>query len=150
METEDSCNICGDSFDEKCSTTLVCNHKYHYECIQKTFMYDRKRMNSCPLCRKPSGMLPLVNGLQKLIRGIHYINTYPESYNPGKCSELLKSGKRKGCACGVKCALGQTICKRHHTAAMKKQAKLKHKESMIESMIESNNDLNTNQQTIVV
>ena len=75
-EEEIFCDICGESHKLKSVHTLQCNHSYHYECIQKSFLYDRKRHNNCPLCRKPAGLLPLVNGLPKLIKGIHYKGCY--------------------------------------------------------------------------
>jgi len=152
MVSDELCNICGDKLSDKYTISLNCNHTYHYECIQKTFMYDRKKMNNCPLCRQSNGILPLVNGLQKLIKGIHYVNEYPKTYNAGKCCEILKSGKRKGMTCGIKCALGMDICKRHHTSKIKKEEKLQKKqEKQSDKSVSTHiNDLNiTNEVTVV-
>tara|TARA_B100000686_G_C16453450_1_gene793324 strand:- start:208 stop:648 length:441 start_codon:yes stop_codon:yes gene_type:complete len=118
-----NCDICGEPHKLKYVQKLTCGHCYHYECIQKSFMYDRKNHNQCPLCRKPHGLLPLINGLPKIIRGIHYISNYPVNYDPGKCTEIIKSGKRKGLECGCKCLLGFNICKRHHTSKLKREEK---------------------------
>ena len=156
---EDYCAICSEDSNTKYVHTLPCGHKFHYECIQKSFQYDRTKMNQCPACRKPSGLLPLVNGLPKLLKNIHYYNTYPKDYKVTRCVEILKSGKRKGVSCSAKCMLGFTICKRHHTSKIKKEAKMKEKQNKTAnkpanktaiSAAAKANDLNTNQQTIVV
>ena len=113
-DEEDPCgDICGDTIQSKCSLTLKCNHTYHYECIQKTFLMDRKKRNKCPLCSQIHGLLPLVNGIPKLYYGIHYLDEYPKDYQCKPCTQLLKSGKRKGCECGAKPMLGSEVCKRH-------------------------------------
>ena len=126
-EEDPCCDICGDSQRNKYMQTLKCNHSYHYECILKAFMSDRKRSNQCPLCRQPHGLLPLVNGLTKISKGIHYLNQYPVDYvqllGYNSCQAILKSGKRKSQSCGSKCMLGLTMCKRHHTAKLKKEDK---------------------------
>lgn len=127
VETELCCDICGDALNSKYVHTLKCNHSYHYECIMKTFMYDKKRSNQCPLCRTKNGLLPLVNGLPKLTRGIHFYNLdngLPH-YECKPCIAILQSGKRKGLSCGSKCKLGFSICKRHHTSKLTKEKKVK-------------------------
>ena len=147
---EDYCEICGEDSNQKYVHTLPCGHSYHYECIQKTFQYDRTKRNKCPACRKPSNLLPIVNSLPRLILNIHYYGTSPPSYTSTRCEEVLKSGKRKGCACNAKCMLGFNICKRHHISMLKKEAKKKNKESKQDTnQYTTVNDLNTNQQTIV-
>jgi hypothetical protein len=120
---DDICAICGDSKKDKYIQTLQCNHCFHYECIQKTFQCDSKKNNLCPLCRQPHGLLPIVNGIPKLIIGIHYKTQCPKFYSSTKCDHKLISGKRKGEECGAKCMLGFNICKRHHTSILKKQSK---------------------------
>ena len=124
-EEELCCDICGDLQSEKYVHTLKCNHSYHYECIMKSFMCDRKRLNQCPLCRQCHGLLPIVNGLTKLTWGIHYVSNVtclPEWTN-NPCNSTLKSGKRKGLQCGSKCMIGSPMCKRHHTAKLKNDKK---------------------------
>jgi hypothetical protein len=115
------CDICGEAHNLKYVHTLDCNHCFHYDCIMKTFMMDIKKYNKCPLCRKSSGLLPLINGLPKIIKGIHYITEYPSNYQSTKCSVILKSGKRKGQECGSKCIVGFDMCKRHHISKIKKE-----------------------------
>jgi hypothetical protein len=122
-EEEVCCDICGEPHNEKYVQTLRCNHSFHYECIQKSFKYNQKHVNNCPLCNVSHGLLPMVNGLPKLIKGIHFINQYPTDYQSKPCNELLKSGKRKGEECGAKCMLGFTICKRHHISTLKQKNK---------------------------
>ena len=35
---EEECAICGILLKDKYSYTLNCNHKFHYECLMKSFM----------------------------------------------------------------------------------------------------------------
>ena len=111
--SDEDCAICGEPLTDKCFHELDCGHTYHYECILKTYTHNRVK-TQCPLCRKNGGLLPLVNGLTKLQKYIHYIDEYPE-YTSSKCTTILKSGKRKGQTCDNKCMIGQTMCKRHFT-----------------------------------
>lgn len=117
--TDTCCDICGDLLNDKCVIKLNCNHSFHYECVMKTFLADKKKINQCPLCRRKHGPLPVVNGLSKLTSGIHFIdaNDLPELINI-PCSTILKSGKRKGEPCNAKCMLGMDHCKRHHLSAL--------------------------------
>ena len=120
------CDICGDLLNDKCVIKLNCNHSFHYECVMKSFQCEKKKMNSCPLCRQTHGLLPVVNGLTKVTRGIHYIDykNIPQLNNT-PCCTILKSGKRKGEACNAKCMLGMTVCKRHHLSTLKQTTKPK-------------------------
>lgn len=122
---EDYCEICSEDTNTKYVHKLPCGHSFHYECIQKTFQYDRTRTNQCPACRKSSGLLPIVNGLPRLIKGIHYNNLdngLPKVTNI-KCVEILQSGKRKNEACNCKPMIGFTMCKRHYKSKLKKESK---------------------------
>jgi len=118
--TDTCCDICGDLLNDKCVIKLNCNHSFHYECVMKSFQCEKKKMNSCPLCRQTHGLLPVVNGLTKVTRGIHYIDykNIPQLNNT-PCCTILKSGKRKGEPCNAKCMLGMTVCKRHHLSTLK-------------------------------
>ena len=120
------CDICGDLLNDKCVIKLNCNHSFHYECVMKSFQCEKKKMNSCPLCRQTHGLLPVVNGLTKVTRGIHYIDykNIPQLNNT-PCCTILKSGKRKGEPCNAKCMLGMTVCKRHHLSTLKQTNKPK-------------------------
>lgn len=125
--SEECCAVCGDNLSHKFVHTLKCNHSYHYECIMKTFTFDHKKRNECPLCRQPSGFLPLVNGLPRLHKYIHYAGNYPTNYTCTPCNVVIKLGKRKGDDCGSKCMIGLDICKRHHVSKLKAVAKAKTK-----------------------
>jgi len=130
-DKEECCDICGDTHKIKYVQTLKCNHSYHYECIMKAFICDRKKLNQCPLCRLSHGLLPVVNGLPKLTNGIHFYsitNGLPEWSNVS-CNSILQSGKRKGLQCDSKCMIGLFTCKRHHMAKLKKEDKDKDKPS---------------------
>jgi hypothetical protein len=124
MTSEECCGICGEEHSRKYVHTLKCNHSYHYECILKTFTFDRKRTNACPLCRQPNGFLPLVNGLPRLYKYIHYVGDHPTNYECTPCNIVLQSGKRKGNECGKKCMIGLSMCKRHHISALTKKDKI--------------------------
>jgi hypothetical protein len=125
-ESED-CGICGLSIKDKFSYTLACNHTFHYECLMKSFnnisyTINNKKSNQCPYCRKNSEYLPLVNGLKKIIPGIHCSiesdtissknKELKEKYNQ-KCDYILTRGKNKGNYCGKNCSLGYNTCKTH-------------------------------------
>ena len=116
-----TCDICADPQKDKYMYTLQCGHSFHYECIMKSFLCDRKtNYNQCPLCRQSHGLLPIVNALPRLIYGIHF-NQYPPPPKPEeiRCVEILKSGKNKGHVCGSRCMIGMNMCKRHHKSRIK-------------------------------
>jgi len=130
--TED-CDICGLSLKKGYTHELSCSHKFHYECLLKTFRMNKtkynelKKRNCCPLCRAPTGYLPIVNGLKKLEVGVHisrkdFINqkglneiySYNLTHlNNTKCNVIIKRGKRKGEECGKNCKLGYDQCGVH-------------------------------------
>ena len=43
--TDTCCDICGDLLNDKCVIKLNCNHSFHYECVMKTFLADKKKIN---------------------------------------------------------------------------------------------------------
>ena len=109
---EEDCAICGIPLNEKYTHNLSCNHKFHYECLLKTFTsnsrYEKKR---CPYCKNKCNNLPLVNGIKKPIQGIHY-NSIDELNNL-QCNHILLRGKRKGEQCGKNCKIGYNVCQSH-------------------------------------
>ena len=122
----EDCGICGLNINDKFSHILICNHKFHYECLMKTFQntpkYKSKDINQCPYCRNKIDYLPLVNGMRKIIPGVHcsYLSTdinnkkteLVNNYNI-KCQHTLQRGKNKGNTCDKNCVLGYTFCKTH-------------------------------------
>ena len=116
----EECAICGLDLDEKFSQELKCNHKFHYECLMKTFQNTycpKLKRNHCPYCRDSCGFLPVVNGLKKLQTGVHAVDIsgYCVPVNV-PCKYILKKGKNKGNACNKKCFLGYEYCKVHKKA----------------------------------
>ena len=118
----EECWICGDVLHNgKYVQELKCGHKFHYECILKTFEMDKdisngkkKYLNYCPYCSKEIGLLEIVNGLTNIKKGIHYgIKEKKPIYMNEKCISILKSGKNKGERCNRKCILGYKTCGNH-------------------------------------
>ena len=71
-------------------------------------MYNYEKTNNCPLCRQNIELLPVVNGLKKLIRGIHYTSEEYKNelnYENKPCKHILKSGKNKGQTCNCNCKI---------------------------------------------
>ena len=119
--SDEECAICALPLKDMYCETLSCSHVFHYECILKTFTVCKKQtykhVNRCPYCREKCGYLPLINGLAKVIRNIHYNpeggGLIPECPNI-RCQHILLRGKNKGTTCDKKCQLGFTQCKTHH------------------------------------
>ena len=154
--SEEDCGICGLELSDKFSYTLNCGHKFHYECLMKSFnnisyTINSKKNNQCPYCRKNSECLPLVNGLKKVIPGIHCnINSssiddkkkeLKEKYSQ-KCGYTLTRGKNKGGQCGKNCVLGYGYCKTHL-----EKMKSKHKNLISDLSLPTSNDIQQTQQT---
>ena len=124
MNNDEECSICGLELKEKYQHKLPCNHVFHYECLLKTFISlnkdTYKYSNNCPYCRSPCDYLPVVNGLKKLIVGVHFETVQEFTDENGilklknnSCQYILKKGKNKGNQCNKKCFLGYEYCKIH-------------------------------------
>ena len=125
-ETEpEDCGICGLDINDNFSYTLDRGHRFHYECLMKSFQNThkyKKEYNHCPYCRKNSDYLPLVNGLKKVVPNVHCHNNtsnikekkedLKNNYS-NRCEFLLTRGKNKGNSCGKNCSLGYNTCKTH-------------------------------------
>ena len=121
---EEDCSICGLDLKDKFCYQLKCSHEFHYECLMKTFISNPKtnkdNNNLCPYCRGKSDYLPIVNGLKKLIIGVH-VNSINDCYDENglsknkneSCKYILKRGKNKGNECSKNCFLGYKYCKVH-------------------------------------
>ena len=126
LNEEIECNICGLELKDKFCHTLGCNHVFHYECLMKTFQSTNNNKltykNSCPYCRKSCQYLPIVNGLKRIVPGVHCGNNN-QSINESKnilqenyskpCQFILTRGKNKGNPCGKNCLLGYDYCSNH-------------------------------------
>jgi hypothetical protein len=121
-EADEDCAICGESMQCKFTHEMRCKHTFHYECLLKTLLVAKH--TRCPYCRKSGDLLPLVNGLNKLHKGVHYKYEKPEDYVSSPCSTLLKSGKRKGQPCGATCMMGYDMCTRHKVMSDKQKKKV--------------------------
>ena len=123
--SDEDCSICGLELKEKFCYELNCNHKFHYECLMKSFMNisklnNKNNKNNCPYCRSPCDYLPVVNGLKKLIVGVHFETVQEFTDENGilklknnSCQYILKKGKNKGNQCSKNCYLGYDYCKIH-------------------------------------
>jgi len=117
MESEKSCIICGEEKNKHFIHKLDCGHDFHYECIVKCFKSCMKDMR-CPYCRSNQNnkQLPIVNGIKKYHKGIHYTENLNEiKYENIKCQYILKSGKNKDNKCNNNCKLGYNYCGKHKT-----------------------------------
>ncbi|MBD23775.1 MAG: hypothetical protein CMG46_02030 [Candidatus Marinimicrobia bacterium] len=112
------CGICGDDLNNEFVHTIpLCNHSFHYSCLLDSLKMNR----NCPYCRGKVNLLPPINGLKKLIPGIHYFED--NSYNVSSkgdyihsnigCNYKFKKGKNKGEQCLKNCKLGYHQCKLH-------------------------------------
>ena len=108
-----TCLISNEPLDNNC-INLLCNHSFNYESIfneicaqkgpKKSILEVQKLSKNeikCPYCRRVhTGVLPYRAGFPK----IKFVNWPPslviKNHN---CAALLKSGKRKGNACGKPC-----------------------------------------------
>lgn len=90
IEEYNLCDICGDPLIND-TTTLICNHVFHYECIKMAYKYSKN--TECPYCRQNGGKL-IKNSPCKL------------------CKAILKSGKNKGSVCNNKIKIGD-YCGKH-------------------------------------
>ena len=112
---KDPCGICYKELNKK-TILLKCKHRFHYECLLKTFRHTR---NACPYCRKPHLKLPLVNGIKKTelkVCRYYFEGEYPNNVNnyiSTTCKYVLKRGKNKGSLCGKHCKLGYDYCSSH-------------------------------------
>ena len=102
------CSICGEE-NADYFHTLNCGHSFHYECLLQSFKIMKN--NHCPYCRSEKNLLPIVNGVKKLIIGIHDIQSEDiENYKVQKCQQVLTRGKNKGKQCSRNCKLGYDFC----------------------------------------
>tara|TARA_B100001093_G_C26763675_1_gene986883 strand:+ start:342 stop:713 length:372 start_codon:yes stop_codon:yes gene_type:complete len=115
-ETNKECPICGLELSCKYTYKLNCSHEFHYECLIKTLqantISNHTNKKSCPYCRERCGYLPPVNGLKKLILGVHDIKTY-KNFTSIPCQHVMVRGKRKGEICNKNCKLGYNYCTVH-------------------------------------
>ena len=117
VSEKEICPICAYPMDSKfVYCTKECGHKFHYECLLKTFKHCG---NNCPYCRKKHIHLPLINGLKagdlKHCR-LFFEGNYPDNiknYKTTRCKYVLKKGKNKGKVCNKNCKLGYEYCKSH-------------------------------------
>ena len=64
-DRKEDCSICLNRIGLRTIGTLQCGHRFHYECILKSFQTSQEHNNVCPYCRHTIERLPVVNGLKK-------------------------------------------------------------------------------------
>ena len=112
-KSKSRCLISNEILDSNC-INLLCNHSFNYNSIfneiyaqkgpKKSFLEIQRLSKNeikCPYCRRVHiGVLPYRIGFPK----IKFVNWPPSLVIKNHhCSVLLKSGKRKGLACGKPC-----------------------------------------------
>ena len=118
-DDEEECLISGEKIELN-PIILECNHKFNYSSIFEEIKHQKKlnhleitklkrKQMKCPYCRKvQNGLMPWRIGYEK----IKYVNWPPSAcIKSNNCCHLLKRGKRKGQACGIKSY--HTMCKKH-------------------------------------
>lgn len=119
MDSDPNCLICGSEKTEAYTIKLKCGHEFHYDCLLKSCLAlnktSYKYTNRCPYCRDKIGYLPVINGLNRVTKCIHYEpGTDPPPLINIRCQHILTRGKNKGKTCDKKCQLGFTVCKTHN------------------------------------
>ena len=129
MNTE-LCPICHDNIIDN-ETTILCGHKFDYNCILMEFKHNYKRVygfkNKCPYCRQPAGYLKLDKNTIP-IEGIHIeydsfiqfkntndLENLKSFLDNTKCFYIMKSGKHKDKQCNSKQTKSSLFCTRHNT-----------------------------------
>ena len=96
-DQENECLVCYDQLTSENTITLLCNHKFHYECIVKSYTMNTNKKKNCPYCRRNGGWLKLPEN-HTPIRNVH-----KEYYLKKKlltcCKAILQSGPNKGKQC---------------------------------------------------
>ena len=123
-ENEDHvCLISGNKLEND-HITLRCSHTFNYysifEVVRRQKIYSKletcrlkKYQLKCPYCRTiQNGILPWRGGYNKL-DGVNWPIT--RACKNKKCTAIIKSGKRKGEACGKACH--SKFCNRHNKIA---------------------------------
>ena len=116
---EEDCMICALPLAVIYCEKLPCSHTFHYECLLKTIICGKRQTynhtNRCPYCREKIGYLPVINGMTKPLKNIHYgVGMNPPDFPQIRCQHILLRGKNTGSNCDKKCQLGYTFCKNHN------------------------------------
>lgn len=112
QNTNDLCQIC--YLDNNLySTTLLCNHKYHWDCIKKYIIKNRSINTVCPYCSDYF----IIKELEKKCTICNKITFYDSKkcklHLKKPCSYILKSGKNKGKNCSKYCLDNSKFCRIH-------------------------------------
>ena len=93
--TIETCDICAEIHNNE-SINLKCGHKYHYQCILKTFII--REIRECPYCRRESDFLEFNSKYEGPIKNIHFTknNLYENNLF---CCAIIKSGFNSGKKC---------------------------------------------------
>ncbi len=82
---ENECLICYEELNNINVVTILCGHKFHYECIvesyQKSEFGNKKR---CPYCRKKGGWIPKPKN-ELFIKNVHKDLTLCKGTKKKKC-----------------------------------------------------------------
>ena len=122
--SDDLCGICHLS-NNNFSTTLSCNHKYHWNCIKKYVLTKKYKSGLCPYCSKK---FYDKNILKKCIfcptKTYYDIKKCDKHINSEikKCTIILKSGKNKNKPCNRNTKNNTNYCSYHFKLNDKKNS----------------------------
>lgn len=96
----DLCGICHLN-NNNLSTTLPCNHKYHWKCVNNYIIQNKELSHICPYCSKKFNIKKLVKKCKICTNKTYFdLNKCDKHINCNKkCTIILKSGKRKNQPC---------------------------------------------------
>ena len=109
---EDQCNICYLDND-KYSTTLPCNHKFHWLCINNFIL--NKKHTKCPYCGIYFSKYKLKKKCIQCKKNTFFDSKKCKNHSiiKNKCSHILSTGKNKGKNCSRYCITNEKFCKLH-------------------------------------
>lgn len=86
LSNEDNeCLICYETLQDINITTILCGHKFHYDCIVESYRTSNfEQKQRCPYCRKKGGWIPKPKN-KPFIQDVHKDTTLCKGTKKKKC-----------------------------------------------------------------